>query len=371
MARRGHGEGSIYQRSDGRWAASITLEGRKRKTLYGKTRKEVQEQLKIALREQQQGMLVTTPQQTLEQFLGQWLEAHRPSVRIRTYERYEQIVRVHIVPALGRVQLQKLTAQQVQNFYTKVGKQLSSTTVNTLHAMFHKALEDAVKWGLLARNVCDAVTAPRRAHYEIKPLTMEQANILLDAAKQDDFEALWVLALTTGMRRGELLALKWQDINFEQAMLQVRRIFTRAPGNRYIESEPKTEKSRRSIMLASFTVEALRRHRVRQLETKLQMGTAWQEHDLVFCTSLGTPLNPNRALELFKRLLKKAGLPDMRLHDLRHSIATILLSMGVHPKVVQELLGHNRIQETVDTYSQVLPTIHKEAIRKLEDVLWK
>src|SRR2546430_16655715 len=118
-------------------------------------------------------------------------------------------------------------------------------------------------------------------------------------------------------------------------MLQVRRILTRAPGNRYIESEPKTEKSRRSIMLASFTVEALRRHRVRQLETKLQMGTAWQEHDLVVCTSLGTPLTPNRALKPFKGLLKKAGLPDMRLHDLRHGIATMLLSMGVNPKVVQ------------------------------------
>jgi len=166
---------------------------------------------------------------------------------IRTYERYEQLVRVHIVPALGRVQLQKLTAQQVQNFYTKVGKQLSSTTVNTLHMMLHKALEDAVKWGLLARNVCDAVSAPQRAHYEIKPLTLEQAQLLLEAAKGDSLEALWVLALTTGIRRGEVLALKWQDINFEQSMLQVKRIFTRASGNRYIESEPKTEKSKRSI----------------------------------------------------------------------------------------------------------------------------
>jgi integrase len=154
-------------------------------------------------------------------------------------------------------------------------------------------------------------------------------------------------------------------------MLQVRRIFTRAPGNRYIEAEPKTEKSRRSIMLTSFTVDALKRHRIHQLEAKLQAGPAWVEHDLVFCTSVGTPVNPNWVLERFKKLLKKAGLPDMRFHDLRHSIATILLSMGTHPKVVQELLGHNRIQETVDTYSQVLPTIHKEAIQKLEDVLWK
>ncbi len=371
MARRGHGEGSIYLRKDGRWTASITTEGRKRKYIYGKTRREVQEQLKIALREQQQGTLLTTPQQSIEQFLRQWLESHRSSVRIRTYERYEQIVRLHLIPTIGHIQLQKLTAIQVNNLYTKLGKQLSSTTVNTLHSMLHKALEDAVKWGLLARNVCDAVSVPRRGHYEIKPLTMEQAKILLSAAKGDALEALWVLALTTGMRRGEMLALKWQDINFEQSMLHVRRIFTRAPGRRYIESEPKTEKSKRTIMLTSITVETLKQHRIRQLEARLQMGPEWEEHDLVFCTSLGTPLNPNTALERFKKLLKKAGLPDMRLHDLRHSIATILLSMGTHPKIVQELLGHNRIQETVDTYSQVLPVIHREAIKNLEDVLWQ
>ncbi len=365
--RRGHGEGSIYLRKDGRWTASITVDGHKRKYLYGKTRKEVQEQLKKAVHEQQQGSLITSPQQTIEQFLKQWLESLGSSVRIRTYEKYEQMVRLHLIPAIGHIKLQKLTAQQVQGLYVRLEKKLSPTSVNTLHAMLHKALEDAVKWGLLARNVCDAVTAPRRAHYEIKPLSMEQAKMLLDAAKVDSLEALWVLALTTGMRRGELLALKWQDINFGQGMLQVRRIFTRAPGRKFIESEPKTEKSRRNIMLASIIVETLKRHRVRQLQAKLQAGSVWQEQDLVFCTSFGTPLNPNWVLDRFKKLLKRAGLPDMRLHDLRHSIATILLSMGVHPKVVQELLGHNRIQETVDTYSQVLPVIHREAIKRLED----
>lgn len=371
MANRGHGEGSIYLRKDGRWCASITLENRKRKYLYGKTRREVQEQLKIALREQQQGTLITTPQQTIEQFLNQWLASHKAIVRIRTYERYEQFVRIHLIPEIGYIQLQKLTAIQINNLYLKLGKRLSSSTLNTLHMMLHKALEDAVRWGLLVRNVCDAVSAPRRTHYEIKPLTKEQAQLLLDTAKEDSLEALWVLALTTGMRRGEVLALKWQDINFEQGMLQVRRIFTRVKGVRYIESEPKTEKSRRSIMLTTVAVETLKRHRIHLLEAKLQAGPAWVEHDLVFCTSFGTPVNPNWVLERFKKLLKKAGLPNMRFHDLRHSIATILLSMGTHPKVVQELLGHNRIQETVDTYSQVLPTIHKEAIQKLEDVLWK
>lgn len=371
MKRRGNGEGSIYQRRDGRWTASITIGGNKRKYIYGKTRREVQEKMKVALRDQQQGMLVTSPQQTVEQYLKQWLETHKPSIRIRTYERYEQIVRIHLIPNIGRIQLQKLSAIDIQNLYTKLGKSLSSSTVNTLHAMLHKALDDAVRWGLLARNVCDAVTAPRRRHYEIKPLTPDQAKVLLDVAKQDSLEALWVLALTTGMRRGEILALKWQDINFAQATLQVRRIFTRAPGNKFIEAEPKTEKSRRSIALASVTVEALREHRRRQLLAMAAAGSEWQDYDLVFCTSLGTPLNPNRVLAKFKALLKKAGLPDMRFHDLRHSIATILLSIGTHPKVVQELLGHNRIQETMDTYSQVLPIVHKEAIKKLEDMLWE
>jgi integrase len=171
------------------------------------------------------------------------------------------------------------------------------------------------------------------------------------------------------MRRGELLALKWQDIDFTQNMLQVRRIFTRAKGQRYVETEPKTEKSRRSILLAPLIIEILKQHRVRQLEAKLKAGEAWQDNNLVFCTAFGTPLNPNKVLERFKTLLNRAGLPDIRFHDLRHSAATILLSMGVHPKVVQELLGHNQISMTMDTYSHVLPTMQKEAINKLNDAL--
>jgi len=170
MARRGHGEGSIYLRSDGRWAASISVEGGKRKTFYGKTRKEVQEQLKTALHQQQQGMLASGPQQTLKQFLAQWLEDHKHSIRVRSYERYEEMVRLHIIPVLGRYQLQKLTAQQVRAFYTKkLNEGLSPTTVNGLHAVLHKALDDAVRLGILARNVCDAISPPRRAHFEIQP----------------------------------------------------------------------------------------------------------------------------------------------------------------------------------------------------------
>jgi integrase len=211
------------------------------------------------------------------------------------------------------------------------------------------------------------VTPPRRTHHEMNVLTLEQAQHLLATAKGHNMEALFVLALTTGMRRGELLALKWQDINFVQSMLQVKRIFTRAPGNRYIESEPKTEKSRRSIMLTSQTIETLKQHRLHQREAKLQAGTEWQEHDLVFCTACGTPLNPSKVLERFKTLLRRAELPDIRFHDLRHSAATILLSMGAHPKVVQEMLGHNQISMTMDIYSHVLPTMQRDIVSKLND----
>jgi integrase len=370
MGRRGHGEGSIYQRGDGRWTATISLEGRKRKSFYGKTRREVQEQLKTALHQQQQGMLANGPQQTVKQFLTQWLENHKSTIRIRSYERYEELVRLHLIPVLGHHQLQKLMAQHIQVFYTqKLNEGLSPTTVNGIHAVLHKALDDAVRLGLIARNACDAVSPPRRAHFEIQPLSMEQSQQLLAAAKGHPLEALFALALTTGMRRGEILALKWQDINFSQHTLQIRRIFTRRPGNRYIETEPKTEKSRRSILLAPLVVELLKQHKAHQLEAKLKAGETWQERDLVFCTSLGTPMNPSKVVDRFKTLLKQAELPAIRFHDLRHSAATILLSMGTHPKVVQEMLGHNQISMTMDIYSHVLPTMQKDAVSKLNDAL--
>ena len=214
---------------------------------------------------------------------------------------------------------------------------------------------------LIARNVCDAVTPPRRDRYEIRPLTVEQAQQFLTAAQGHPLEALFVLAVSTGMRRGEILAIKWQDID-SIGTLHVQRIFTRRKGDRYIEAEPKTEKSRRSIVLPALVVNLLSQHRARQLQAKEEAGEAWQEHNLVFTTAVGTPLNPSKVVDKFKALLKRAGLPDIRFHDLRHSTASILLGMGIHPKVVQELLGHNQISMTMDIYSHVMPTMHKDAM---------
>ena len=370
MARRGHGEGSIFQRSDGRWAATISLEGRKRKTFYGKTRKEVQEKLKTALHEQQQGTLITVPRQTVEQFLRYWLEdVHKPRIRVRTYVRYEGMLRLHFIPVLGHLQLLKLSPQHIQALYAqKLKEGLSANTVNVLHAILHKAFDHAVRLNLLPRNLCDVVSPPRTEEHEIQSLSLEQVQQLLTAAKDHHLEALFVLALMTGMRRGELLALKWQDVNFAESTLYVRRAFIEVTGRGIIETEPKTAKGRRSIHLPPLAIEALKKHRAHQGEVRRQ-AEIWQERDLIFCTSRGTPFIATYVHGVFKALLKKANLPDMRFHDLRHSAATLLLGMGTHPKVVQELLGHSQISMTMDIYSHVMPTMQKDAMTKLNEAL--
>lgn len=336
----------------------------------------MQEKLKVVLYEQQRCALVTGPQQKLEQFLTHWLEdVHKHSIRARTYERYEEIVRLHLIPGIGHHRLQKLLPQHLQTFYTKkLEEGLSNNTVISFHNVLHKALETAVRWNLIARNTCELVSPPRKMRFEIQPLSIEQIRIFLVAAQGHPQEALFILALSSGLRRGEILGLKWQDIDFQTRKLQVRRTLTRIPsklpGRGYTEAEPKTDKGRRSLVLPSFTLEALKQHRIKQLEAKLKAGTQWQDHDYVFCTSIGTHLNPTRdVLDQFKKLLEKAGLPDIRFHDLRHSAATMLLGMEVHPKIVQEILGHSQISVTVDTYSHVLPTMQAEVMKRLNDVL--
>jgi len=369
MARRGHGEGSIYQRSDGRWAASISLEGGKRKTFYGKTRKEVQAQLKTALYDQQQGKLMTAPRQTGKKFLTHWLEdVHKPAVRIRTYVRYEMQLRRHVLPALGGIQLSKLTVQHVQKFYSQtLQKGLSPQSVRLLHAMLHKAFDYAVRVDLLPRNVCDNVSLPRIEKRETRALSLEQALRLIETVRGHRMEALFVLALVTGMRRGEIIGLKWSDVNLAEGVIAIQRSLVELKGG-IIESKPKSTRGYRSIILPPFALEALKKHRERQ-ERMRKAALKWQENDYVFATSHGTPIAAANLRTAFKALLVKAELPDIRFHDLRHSVATLLLEIGTHPKIVQELLGHENIGMTMDIYSHVMPTMQKEAMAKLNELL--
>ncbi|HEU5378169.1 MAG TPA: tyrosine-type recombinase/integrase [Ktedonobacteraceae bacterium] len=369
--RKPNGEGSVFQRADGRWVAQFSLGDGKKRQLSRKTEKEAWSALRKALNEVEQGVMVTGPEQTLSAFLHHWLEEiHKPTLRLSSYIKYQKLIKTYIIPELGHLKLQKLSPQLVQAFYRRKEKQgLAPKTVNSIHGVLHKALDTAVRWNMLARNVCDVVSPPRIIKHEIQSLTMEQAQQLLAVAHGDRLEMLLLLALVTGMRRGELLGLKWADIDLIQGALQIRRTLDYMAHYGYVESEPKTKSGKRGIMLPSFVVEALKQHRIQQLEQRLKVGEAWQEGDYVFTSLEGGPLNPRYLLKLFDQLLERAGLPHMRFHDLRHSAATLLLSMGVNPKIVQEILGHSTISMTMDVYSHVLPSMQREAMGKWDDAL--
>lgn len=368
--KRGNNEGSIVKRSDGRWMARVTVGGGERKTFYAKTRQEAARLLANALRDRDKGLLIVGEKQTVDVYLTAWLETMKPIIRPRTWQRYHEFVHLHLLPQLGRVVLSRLTPQQVQEVYAaKLAAGLSSTTVAHLHALLHRALGAALRLGLVQRNVSELVEAPKVATHEMATLTPDQARRFLDVAATDRLDALYVLALTTGMRQGELLALKWHAVDLDQATLQVRASLQKTTDG-LVFFQPKTKRSRRFITLTRVAVEALRRHEQRQAEERQARGPMWHEMDLVFANGRGTPLHKSNLLfQSFKPLLKKAGLPSIRFHDLRHTAATLLLLQGVHPKVVSEMLGHASIGITLDLYSHVLPNMQKDAMAALDRLL--
>lgn len=369
--RRGNGEGSIIKRSDGRWQGRITLENGKRRSFYGKTRQEVARQLTEALRDQARGILAEGGRQTVAQYLTNWLVVIKPTIRLGTWQRYEQYVRLHTIPTLGNTSLVKLSGQQLQTLYAnRLEAGMSATSVHHLHMMLHHALDNALRLDLVQRNVCDLVDPPRMRRHLALALTPQQARSLLDAAKGDPLQALFVVALNTGMRLGELLALRWQFVDLDGGSLQVRATLRRAPGG-FVFAEPKTEHSRRQVMLTPQAVEALRQQYIRQVEHKSALGAAWEDSDLVFPNSIGKPLEFGNVLRRnYWPLLKRANLPRIRFHDLRHTAATLLLRAGVHPKIVSEMLGHSAISITLDTYSHVLPDMQREAVDALQRILY-
>lgn len=324
--------------------------------------------MKKLLSEQQQGMLPMNSKATVQEYIEIWLEeVHKPIVKLSTYNLYKIIIRIYIVPGLGQIKLQSLMPQHVQSFYSKKLREgLSPKSINNIHGVLHKALANAVRWNLLARNVCDLVTPPRWVRTEKTVLTPEQARHLLAEVKERDLEGFLTLALTTGMRVGELMALHWADIDLIQGSLQVRRTVNYIKGHGYVESDPKTSKSRRRINLPRFVVEVLTKHQIQQVKQRAG-NEGWVDQGLVFTNALGGHMARTTIRERFNRILKKAGLPHVRFHDLRHSAATILLSWGIHPKVVQEILGHSQISMTLDTYSHVLPSMQDEVTKKWDD----
>lgn len=373
MGKRGNGEGTISRRKNGGWMAQYyvhTANGRKRKTLYGKTRAEVAKRLAKALSQRADGIVFDDQGLTVGEYLDRWLGDVRDTVRKSTHERYEYAIEPHIKPALGRIKLKDLNPAQVRWFYReRLDSGRAPATVHKLHVVVHKSLKAAVADGLIPRNAAAGLKLPRITREEIDPLAEEEARRLLETVRGDRLEALYVLALHTGMRQGELLALKWDDVDLERGVLRVRRTLTHAD-KAYVLGEPKTSKSRRTIRLTTSVVNALRTHLSRQLEEMERMGSLYQPGGLIFATETGTIINPsNLRNRSFKPLLKKAGLPPIRFHDLRHTCATLLLSKDVNAKVVSEMLGHSSISVTLDIYSHLLPDMQEKAAKALEEVL--
>lgn len=356
MARKnGNGEGSRpRKRADGRWEARYWVDtptGRKRRSVYGSSRKECTDNLAEAMSAKEEAPMVVPTNLTLGEFLNQHLEATKETLKKRTWEGHEETVRVHLVPMLGHLKLKDLSRERVQSLYTtKCAEGLSPGTVRRIHAVLSAALSRAVRWRLVPYNVCKEADPPRAEYSEIRPFNQDEARAFLVAAEGERHHALYCLALTTGMRRGELLGLPWRNIDLDQRVLHVRRALITGRGSPTFTS-PKTAKSRRSIALTTKAVDALEHHRERQREA----GFSVEDDALVFTSTKGTPINTSRLRLAFKAFLVRAGLPDIRFHDLRHTCATLLFSKGVHPKVVQELLGHATVNITLDTYSHVLP----------------
>ena len=371
--KRGNGEGSITKRKDGRWMARYTVQtakGPKRKHMYGRTRQEVAEKLSKAVSDRVGGLVFDGDHETLEAYLWRWIyEVLRGTVKQSTFENYTYIARLHIIPELGRVRLRALKSRDVRRHYReKLDAGLSPRTVQIIHTVLRKALQQAVRDDVLPRNICDAVTAPRQRKKEMQPLTPEQAKRLLENVREDRLRALYVLAITAGLREGELLGLRWDDVDLERKLLQVRRQLTRTRDGLSFTA-PKRGKAR-VVRLTDIAIAALKAHREAQNEERARAGSLWEETSLVFTSSIGTPVDVgNLTYRSFRPLLKSADLPRIRFHDLRHTCATLLLSKGTHPKIVQEMLGHANISMTMDTYSHVLPDMQEKAVSAMDDAL--
>ncbi len=307
---------------------------------------------------------------TVADYLTTWLSDYvKPNLSPRGYERYESIVRVHLVPAIGSIPLTQLRSNHLQKHYSgmlEVG--LSPQSVRYDHVVLHKALATALKWGLIARNVADGVDVPRAKRSEMKTWDEEEINQFLEAAKDTQYYALFYTALFTGMRRSELLALRWQDIDFIYSQIYVNRSMHHLQGGGYIFTQPKSDKSRRTIALPPSAFLVLEDYRKQKETEGILLGTLLKDIDLAF-SALGKPLRPNTVSRAWTMLAIKAGVKVIRLHDARHSHASLMLRQGVHPKIVQERLGHSTISVTLDTYSHVTPGMQEAAAKRFDDAL--
>lgn len=399
MAKRANGEGSITRRKDGLYHGRVyvTTTGgiRKRVSVYGKTRDEVRAKITELLAQEDQGIPVPDTNMRLGEYLMYWLatvvKVHR---RPKTYQGYESVVRVHLVPGLGQKKIRTLRATEVRTWLARVATEcqcckhgwdrdrpepqccaageccqtlLSRRMVQSVHAVLRNALQNAVREELIVRNVAQLVQVPTPTYDTGKGLGVAEARLLLRASADDRLHALYVLALVLGMRRGELLGLRWDAVNLDRETLTVERALQRVNGELMLVA-PKTATSFRTIPLPPVVVKALTEHRERQAQERAAAGTEWKERGLVFTSRIGTPLEPDNLRRSWYPLRKRLGL-EIRFHDLRHSAVSLLLDLGVPPHTVRQIVGHSDIGVTMKVYAHASLDEQRKALRKLGDTL--
>lgn len=370
--RRGRGEGGIWKRADGRWQGRLELgysDGkRKHKDIYGRTRAEVVVKLRKIHQTVDRGQPLVDERRRLGDYLEVWLEEVVRAKAPATYRGYSDNVRRHIVPAVGHIRLAKLGAADVQALLnTKRDEGLSPRSVQYIHAVLRAALTTAMRWGLIERNVATLVTPVKVPHVEQTPFSIEEAGVLLAAAEGNRLEAYVSVALALGLRPGESRALKWDDIDLDAGSLSVRRAVSGQAAS--LDFHDPKGRSHRTLPLPDGQRRALREHRRRQAEERLAAGEAWADTDLVFCNEVGAPLSHWHLTHVFNRLQNEAGVTHHRLYDARHTAATLLLTAGVHPRVVMEILGHSSYRLTMDTYGHAVPQAVSEGAAALDRAL--
>jgi integrase len=365
--RRRKNEGCIYQRTNGRWVAQVRIQGKRLSKSFDN-----QKQCQLWIRQMQDqiqnGLTWEATRVTLGEYLLDWLESVDGSIRPKTLHQYEGCVRNHLMPHLGNVKLQELQPHQIQQTYTKLKEQgLGQRSVQLVHSILHRAMVMAEKQGLIGRNPASAVIPPKVVKKEMKILDESQAMQFLIAAHGDRYEALFHLAITTGMRQGELLGLKWGDIDWVSSSLNIKRQIQRVPGKGLQFSTPKTRAGWRMIQIGPESLHQLEQHRKHQDREKIRGG--WNENDLVFPSVTGDPTDQRALHKIFKRLLIKANLPEIRFHDLRHTAATLMLLNGIPLIVVSRRLGHSKPSVTLDIYGHYLPGMQKQAAALMDELV--
>ena len=376
--------GSVMKRGS-TWTYVIALgrdaSGKKRQKWVGghRTKADAEDALIEALERLRTGMWIDPGTTTLGAFLTEWLAAMESNVLDTTYRAYEQMVRNWVIPRIGDVRLVELSPMHLRSLQTELLRSgrvdgtggLSPRSVASCRRTLKQALKDAMRWGLIARNPMEAVDPPRVVDAEMAIWSDVQARAFLAAVDEHDLYAMWVLFLTTGLRRGEIAALRWEDVDLERAtMAVVRNRVSAGRGKAVSVHQPKTRRGRRNVALDVTSIEVLRVHRTAQLEERLRLGPAWADSGYVFCGIDGAPLHPDTITGTFRTIVTDLNLPRIRLHDLRHTSATLALKAGVHPKVVSERLGHATVGITLDLYSHVLDGMQAEAAEQIGDVIF-